>query len=77
MEYLFENIDEILNKRWCNKCKVDYLLRVDAIMYTNLGLDSTQTERDRVKRKSRKIYNNIKKIDMEIGERFLSSMDKL
>tara|TARA_R110000772_G_scaffold49355_1_gene113617 strand:+ start:6526 stop:6759 length:234 start_codon:yes stop_codon:yes gene_type:complete len=77
MEYLFENIDEILNKRWCNKCKVDYLLRVDAIMYTNLGLDSTQAERDRVKRKSRKIYNNIKKIDMEIGERFLSSMDKL
>tara|TARA_R110000822_G_scaffold27302_8_gene81645 strand:+ start:7649 stop:7882 length:234 start_codon:yes stop_codon:yes gene_type:complete len=77
MEYLFENIDEILNKRWCNKCKVDYLLRVDAVMYTNLGLDSTQAERDRVKRKSRKIYNNIKKIDMEIGERFLSSMDKL
>mgnify|MGYP000498022476 CR=1 FL=1 len=77
MEYLFENIEEVLEKRWCNKCKIDYLLHVDAIMYSNLGADSTQRDRDRVKRKSRKIYNNIKKIDREIGERFLSSMDKL
>jgi len=51
-------------------------MRVDATMYTNLGIDSSQADRDRVKRKSKKIYNNIKKIDREIGERFLSSMDK-
>ncbi len=76
MEYLFDNIDDIMAKRWCNKCKIDYLLRVDATMYTNLGIDSSQADRDRVKRKSKKIYNNIKKIDREIGERFLSSMDK-
>ncbi len=76
MEYLFENIDDVMAKRWCNKCKIDYLLRVDATMYTNLGIDSSQADRDRVKRKSKKIYNNVKKIDREIGERFLSSMDK-
>ncbi len=76
MDYLFEHIDEILEKKWCNKCKIDYLLRVDAIMYTNLGIKSTDADRERVKRKSKKIYKNIQKVDSEIGERFLSSMDK-
>ena len=75
MKYHFEKIDEVLEKRWCAKCKVDYLLHVDANLYQNLGKDSLKSEREDVRKKSRKIYLAIKKISPEIGERLVSSMD--
>ncbi len=46
-------------KTWSIKKKVDELLREDAWMYTNLGTDSTATEKKAVKVMSRKIYRAI------------------
>jgi len=46
-------------KTWSTKKKVDELLREDAWMYTNLGIDSTATEKKSVKTMSRKIYRAI------------------
>lgn len=46
-------------KTWSTKKKVDELLREDAWMYTNLGIDSTSTEKKSVKIMSRKIYRAI------------------
>lgn len=46
-------------KTWSTKKKVDELLREDAYMYTNLGIDSTATDKKKVKVMSRKIYKAI------------------
>ena len=46
-------------KTWSLKKKVDSLLEIDANMYTNLGIDSTKTEKKEVKAISRKIYKAI------------------
>jgi len=46
-------------KTWSIKRKVDELLKEDAFMYTNLGIDSTSTEKKKVKAISRKIYKAI------------------
>lgn len=46
-------------KTWSTKRKVDELLKEDAWMYTNLGIDSTATEKKKVKSISRKIYKAI------------------
>jgi hypothetical protein len=59
-----------------DKEKIDELLRVDAIIYCNMGLDSTQKERDEATRLSKKIYTEIKKIDKEMGETFIRLIDK-
>lgn len=46
-------------KTWSTKKKVDELLKEDAYMYTNLGIDSTTTDKKKVKVMSRKIYKAI------------------
>ncbi len=46
-------------KTWTVKRKVDELLMEDANMYTNLGLDSTASDKKKVKSMSRKIYKAI------------------
>ena len=46
-------------KTWSVKRKVDELLMEDAYMYTNLGIDSTASEKKKVKAMSRKIYKAI------------------
>ena len=46
-------------KTWSLKKKVDSLLEIDANKYTNLGIDSTKTEKKEVKAISRKIYKAI------------------
>ena len=46
-------------KTWSAKRKVDSLLEIDANMYTNLGIDSTITEKRNTKAISRKIYKAI------------------
>lgn len=46
-------------KTWTVKKKVDELLMEDAYMYTNLGTDSTATDKKKVKNMSRKIYKAI------------------
>lgn len=49
-------------KTWSVKRKVDELLEIDAHMYTNLGLESSKSERAEVRKISRKIYNAISEI---------------
>lgn len=69
-------IEKILGyKTYTSKKKVDSLLEMDAILYTNLGTDSTKTERNEVKKASRKIYNAIKKVDWQLGCSLLYAMD--
>lgn len=69
-------IEKILNRRNIDsKRKVDMLLEQDAILYTNLGTDSTKTERNEVKKASRKIYNAIKKVNWQLGCSLLYAMD--
>lgn len=67
-----DNIAEALHLT--DKQKLDELLRMDAIMYVNLGMESTQEERSEVKSRSRLIYRTIKAIDMEMGDLFLRAM---
>jgi len=76
MEYTIKDIEKIVDfKTWSVKQKVDELLRLDCKQYTNLGIDSTKTERDDVKKTSRKIYRLIKKVDKGLGDKLLHFMD--
>ena len=51
-----EFVEKVLSyKTWSDKRKVDALLEYDCKMYTNLGSDSTKTERQNVKKNSRTI----------------------
>ena len=67
-----DNIAEAPNLT--DKQKLDELLRMDSVMYVNLGTESTQEERDEVKSRSRLIYRTIKTIDNEMGDLFLTAM---
>ena len=65
-------VDKTLNcKRLTDKEKTDRLLEIDAIQYTNLGLDSTIEEKKAVKLNSRYLYEVIKKIDLRLGKTLL------
>lgn len=67
-----DNIAEALHLT--DRQKLDELLRMDASMYVNLGMESTKEERSEVKGRSRLIYRTIKAIDMEMGDLFLRAM---
>ena len=58
-------------KTWSDKRKIDALLEIDANAYTNLGKDSTKTERENTRRDSRFIYRAIKSIDETLGKELL------
>ena len=76
MEYSVEDIDKILNfKSWSDKKKIDTLLCIDCTLYTNMGKDSSQTERQTTKSKSKKLYKAISKIDQSVGRLILKSID--
>ena len=77
MKYTIENFKDVVeDTAMTDKEKIDELLRVDAIIYCNLGTDSTRKERDEATRYSKKIYNCIKAIDNEMGETFIRLIDK-
>lgn len=57
------------------KERIDELLELDATQYTNLGSDSTKTEKKEVKKNSRLIYRAIKDLDKYIGESLLNHLD--
>ncbi len=57
------------------KEKTDDLLRLDAIQYTNLGIDSKQFEKNKVKSDSKFIYKKIKTIDQQLGDQLIVAMD--
>lgn len=64
MGYNINDIDKILGfKTWTEKQKIDALLKIDCLMYTQLGTDSLKKERDEVHRNSRKIYQAIKTVN--------------
>jgi len=76
MEYSQELIDKTYNyKTISNRDKIDRLLEIDSNKYTNLGSDSTKTEKDIVKKNSRYIYKTIKKIDESTGKLLLEHQD--
>jgi len=74
-----EEIRKITNyKTWSVKRKTDALLRMDAHLYTELGTDSSKTEKKNVKAISRKIYraiSNINPIDGYILEAHMNEKD--
>jgi DNA-directed RNA polymerase specialized sigma subunit len=55
--------------------RIDQLLKEDANSYTNLGTDSTKTEKEEVKRNSRAIYRAIKDLDEPTGKLLLQDQD--
>ena len=57
------------------KEKTDDLLQLDAIQYTNLGIDSKKYEKAQVKSDSKFIYKQLKTIDKDLGEQLLTAMD--
>jgi len=57
------------------KERTDLLLELDANQYTNLGVDSTKTEKTKVKSDSKFLYNQIKGIDERTGKMLLNHMD--
>jgi hypothetical protein len=76
MEYTTKDINNIFEfKTWTDKKKIDELLRLDAQMYCNLGIDSTAFERTEVKKTSKNIYQIIRKIDKTTGDMFLHNED--
>ena len=75
MEYNYEDIEKVLGfTTWSERKKIDELFRIDAILYTNLGLDSTDKVRSAVETKSKRIYKEISKIDPVIGSELLRSI---
>ena len=70
MRYKFEDIEKILEfKTWTDKDKIDKLLEIDCSLYAHLGIDSTKSEKDDVKRKSLEIYRTIKTINNNIFQK--------
>jgi hypothetical protein len=69
-------IESILAEQITDNNKIDKLLELDCNMYTNLGSDSTKTEKLEVKRMSRKIYKAIQSINEPVGKSLLQAMDK-
>ena len=77
MEYKYDDVDKIIEfKTWDNRKKINELFRIDTYMYTNMGIDSTKTERDNAKRKSRYIYRAIKNLDLYLGAFLLKANEE-
>jgi len=57
------------------KQRTDYLLELDANQYTNIGIDSTKTEKNKVKSDSKYIYKQIKGIDEPTGKLLINHLD--
>ena len=57
------------------KEKLDRLFEIDCVMYTNLGIDSTKSEREETKKRSRVIYRGIREIDFYLGCALLRTQD--
>ena len=77
MSFNTDTIDKIVGyKTIKKKIKIDRLLEIDANQYTTLGIDSTKTEKEEVKKNSRYIYRAISKLNKELGTKFLQFQDK-
>jgi hypothetical protein len=76
MIYNINDIPKIVGyKTWSDKKKIDTLLEMDALMYCDMGMESSKTYKQNVKKKSRKIYYAIKQVDSDLGEKLIHAMD--
>lgn len=75
MNNINDFIDEVLSSSATNKEKKNKLLEYDSKMYCYLGIDSTKTEKENTKKKSRAIYRAIAKFDPFLGKNFLGYLD--
>jgi uncharacterized lipoprotein YehR (DUF1307 family) len=57
------------------KERTDMILELDAIQYTNLGIDSTKAEKKKVKSDSKHIYRQIKGFNEHDGNLLLNHLD--
>ena len=57
------------------KERTDAILQLDATQYTNLGIDSTKTEKNKVKSDSKHLYRLIKSFNVTDGNLLLNHMD--
>lgn len=57
------------------KERTDALLKLDCDLYTNLGIDSSKEEKERVKELSRFIYTRVALIDQD-SKVLLEALDK-
>lgn len=55
--------------------RVDAILELDAISYQNLGIDSTKSEKNKVKSDSKYLYKLIKGVDEHTGKQLINHMD--
>ena len=55
--------------------RVDALLKADCSNYTNLGIDSTESERTLVRGTSKDIYQLVNLIDEETGKLLMKTLD--
>ena len=77
MIFTKESIDKIFNySSISNIEKINRMLEIDATQYTNLGSDSSKSEKEIVKKNSKYIYKVISRINPEIGRQFLEHQDK-
>ena len=68
MIYTHQDTAKIVGfKTWSVTRKVDTLLEIDALLYCNLGLESTPSQKKEVKGISRKIYKAISIINPSDG----------
>jgi hypothetical protein len=69
MEFKYKDVREILESTTkTNEQKIDDLFRIDTYMYTNLGKESTDEERLKVTKRSKRIYKAIQKLDPIMGK---------
>ena len=57
------------------KERTDSILEIDAISYTNLGIDSTKAEKNKVKSDSKYLYKLIKGFNETDGKLLLNHLD--
>jgi hypothetical protein len=77
MKYNINDIEKIVDfTTWSDKQKEDELLRIDASLYCNLGTDSTKSDRESVRKESKKIYRCLQKVNPQLGESLLNAIDR-
>jgi len=71
-EMIREQVDKIMSyKSVSDSKKVDRLLELNSNQYTKLGIDSTKTQKSKVKATSKYIFRAIKKLDESFGRLLL------
>ena len=74
--YTYEDKDKIMNfSSWSAPKKISELLRIDASLYANSGVDSTKLEKQKPYSQSSVLYKLIKELNPTKGDLFLRELD--